>query len=104
MNKEKINVDGINISVHDFLDKQRLFLLDASIICWGFHNIINHENICSGRFVQRLQILYSKIYERYLITLWLSDTLAWKQEIQVWMWKLLQDIDSMKKYCTEEQV
>lgn len=104
MNIEKIKLDGVDISVHEFLDNQRLFLVDASIICWGFHNIIDHEQKCSDRFMDRLQILYSKIYERYLITLWLSDNIAWKQEIQVWMWKLLQDIDSMKKYCLQERV
>jgi hypothetical protein len=33
MNIEKINLEGIEMPVHDFLDKQRSFLTDASIIC-----------------------------------------------------------------------
>ena len=103
MNIEKINLEGIDIPVHDFLDKQRSFLTDASIICGWFHNIINHEHTCSDRFMDRLQILYSKIYERYLITLWLSDNIVGKQEIQMWMWKILQDIDAMREHCLQER-
>jgi hypothetical protein len=103
MNIQKINIDWIDFTVHEFLDNQKWFLVDASIICWGFHNIIDHENICSDRLVDRLQILYSKIYERYLITLWLSDSIVGKQEIQMWMWKILQDIDTMREHCLQER-
>jgi hypothetical protein len=103
MKIQKIQIDWIDIPVHKFLDDQRIFLTDASIICWGFHNIINHEHTCSDRFIDRLQILYSKIYERYLITLGLSDNIVGKQEIQMWMWKILEDIDMMKKYCLQEK-
>lgn len=103
MNIQQIQLDWRTIPVHKFLDDQRLFLTDVSIICWGFHNIINHEDACSDRFMNRLQILYSKIYERYLITLGLSDNIVGKQEIQIWMWKILQDIEIMREHCIQER-
>jgi hypothetical protein len=103
MNIQIINLEWIDVPVHEFLDNQKSFLIDASIICGGFHNIINHEHTCSDKFMDRLQILYSKIYERYLITLGLSDNIVGKQEIQMWMWKILQDIDMMREYCIHER-
>lgn len=103
MNIQQIKFEWIDIPVHKFLDDQRMFLTDASIVCRGFHNILNHDNSFWENFLNKLDTLYNIIYNRYLLVLTLCDAVVWKQEIQIWMWKLLEDITIMKKYCIQER-
>lgn len=102
MLNKNITIEWVQIPVHKFLDDQKKFLTDAGIICWGFHNILDHDKKCAENFLNKLNILYEKISERYYIIQHLSDKIAWKQEVAIWMWKLLQDIWGMKQLCKEQ--
>jgi hypothetical protein len=92
MNSKYIIFNWIKISINIFIQEQKKFITDAEILCAWFKNIMVHDKNCAENFINKLNVLNTKVLEKYHIILTISDNMPEKEEMLLWMWGLLQEI------------